>query len=342
MQRFGSASEALKALPTLIRRKDVRPPAIEHVEAEMEASEKLGVKIICAVDPDYPRLLKALEPVPPILSVWGRIDLCARPCVAIVGSRNASAIGQKFAAQLAAELGEAGFTIVSGLARGIDASAHSASLGSGTIGVLGGGVDHIYPRQNEALHLSMREEGLLVSESPLGYRASARDFPRRNRLISGLSLGVVVIEAAERSGTLITARYASEQNREVMAVPGSPLDPRTKGCNRLIRQGAALIENTQDVLDCLHNARADAMPDALLEPGDLYESVRFDADAASDQIEQAKTKLLGVMSFTATHRDDIIRAADLPVALANAALVELELNAKIWVEADGRMSLAMD
>lgn len=336
--RFGSAAKALENLPTLIRRKDIRPPTREQVEAEMEASERLGIRIICAVEPDYPDLLRAVEPVPPLISVWGDVALTSRPCVAIVGSRNASAIGQKFAAQIAGELGDAGLTIVSGLARGIDAVAHAASINTGTVGVLGGGVDHIYPKQNSELHLDMRERGLLVSESPLGYRATARDFPRRNRLISGLSLGVVVIEAAERSGTLITARYALEQNREVMAAPGSPLDPRTKGCNRLIRQGAALIETAQDVLNCLENARADAMPTSLFDPSDAFESVPFDSARAQADIARAKEALMQAASFTPTHKDDLIRSSGVPAGLAAAALLEMELNAEILVEVDGRIS----
>lgn len=336
--RFGSAAKALDSLPTLIRRKDIHPPTRDQVEAEINASERLGIRILCAVEPDYPDLLRAVDPVPPLISVWGDVALTSRPCVAIVGSRNASAIGQKFAAQIAGELGDAGLTIISGLARGIDAAAHAASMNTGTVGVLGGGVDHIYPKQNSELHLDMRERGLLVSESPLGYRATARDFPRRNRLISGLSLGVVVIEAAERSGTLITARYALEQNREVMAAPGSPLDPRTKGCNRLIRQGAALIESAQDVLDCLETARADAMPTSLFDPSDSFDGAPFDSARSQADIAHAKEALLQVASFTPTHKDDLIRSSGIPIGLAAAALLEMELNAEILVEADGRIS----
>ena len=337
LRRYGSAGAALEALPSLIRDADVRPPRPDQVEAEMEASERLGVRILCAVEPDYPRLLKTLDPVPPVLSTWGQAALAERPCVALVGSRNCSAVGRKFAAQLAAGLGEAGVTVVSGLARGIDAAAHAAALQTGTVGVLGGGVDHIYPRQNEALHLAMRERGLLVSESPLGYRATARDFPRRNRLISGLSLGVVVIEAAERSGTLITARYALEQNREVMAAPGSPLDPRTKGCNRLIRDGAALIENAQDVVDVLEGA---SRPDAgeLFEEREGFSGPAFDAGLAARDVERAKDELRNACSYTPTARDDVIRASGVPYPIAAAALLEMELNAEIAVEADGRIS----
>lgn len=342
MERYGSAGRALDALPELIRKKDIRPPSVEQVEAEMEASEQIGVRILCASDPEFPKLLTHIDPVPPIISVWGQTDLFERPSVAIIGSRNASAIGQKFAAQLAHELGQADLSIVSGLARGIDAAAHSASLETGTIGVLGGGVDHIYPRQNEELHLAMREQGLLVSESPLGYRATARDFPRRNRLISGLSLGVVVVEAAHRSGTLITARYAAEQNRDVMAAPGNPLDPRTKGCNFLIKQGAALIETAQDVIDIIESAsspwRRTEANDRVFEPDSFFDGAPFDAEGA--ELEKAKQSLLNAASFTPTPKDDLIRSSGVPVGLASAALLELELNAEIFVEADGRVSRA--
>jgi DNA processing protein len=334
LARYGSAGAALEALPSLIRKKDILPPSLEQVEAEMDACDQLGVKLIAACEPDYPSYLRAIDPPPPVISVWGRVDLLSKPCIAIIGSRNASANGQRFAAQMARDLGEEGFVIVSGLARGIDACAHHAAIETGTVGVLGGGVDHIYPRQNEDLHLSMRETGTLVSESPLGYRATARDFPRRNRIISGLSRGVVVIEAAERSGTLITARYAAEQNREVMAAPGSPLDPRTKGCNRLIRQGAALIESAEDVIDCLND-----LPTLFMsESEDSYESPVFDWKRAGADIEKAKHIVASLLSPTPTHRDDIIRSSDLPIPIVNAALLEMELNAEINVEADGRLS----
>ena len=342
MERYQTATRALDALPDLIRKKEITPPTREQAEAEMDASERMGVQILCAAEPSYPALLTQLDPVPPIISVWGQRDILKRPSVAIIGSRNASAIGQKFAGQLASELGQAGFTVISGLARGIDAAAHSAALATGTVGVLGGGVDHIYPRQNEDLHLAMRERGLLVSESPLGYRATARDFPRRNRLISGLSLGVIVVEAAHRSGTLITARYAAEQNREVMAVPGNPLDPRTKGCNALIKQGAALIETAQDVIDTLepltHQWSDGAAQDRVFEPTRVYEGPSFDAD--DKDLERAKAALLRAASFTPTHRDDLIRSSGIPTGLASAALLELELNAEVLIEADGRVSRA--
>ena len=335
--RYKTAEAAIEALPSIMRRKSTAIPNMAEIEAEMEQAEQMGVKILAACEPDYPSYLRAVDPPPPLISIIGRTDILHKPCAAIVGSRNASAIGQRFARQIAGELGEAGFTIVSGLARGIDANAHSGALGTGTAAVLGGGVDHIYPRQNAELYEAMMNEGALISESPLGYRATARDFPRRNRIISGLSMGVIVIEAAERSGTLITARYATEQNREVMAAPGSPLDPRTKGCNRLIQQGAALIESTEDIINCLENIR----PLQMMEPGKNFKQAEFDWNSAEKDIKKARTALMDLLSPTPAPRDEIIRLSGFSTALVTAALLEMELNGDAIVEADGRVALAV-
>ena len=332
--RYGNAAAALDALPSLIRKKSVSIPTLEQVEREMEYAEQMGVRLICAVEPDYPKYLKALDPPPPIISVLGDISHLHRPCIAIVGSRNASALGQKFAGQIAGELSEAGHVIVSGLARGIDRAAHYGALERGTAAVLGGGIDHIYPRENTELYEEIRTKGVIISESPLGYRASAKDFPRRNRIISGLSRAVVVIEAAERSGTLITARSALEQNREVMAAPGSPLDPRTKGCNRLIRQGAHLIENSDDILDILNGLSTLD----VFEPENPFIHGEFDTALDEKNIKEAEAIILSLLSPTPTHRDDIIRASNLPTALVHAVLTLLEINGEIEVEVDGRVS----
>lgn len=333
LRRYKTAGAALDAWPQIITKKSVSIPTAQDIEDEISASEDQGIRVLAACEPDYPEYLRAVDPVPPVISVLGRIDILHRPCVAIVGSRNASAIGQRFARQIARELGVAGYTVISGLARGIDANAHWGAIETGTGAVLGGGVDHVYPRQNAELYETMMQHGALISESPLGYQATARDFPRRNRIISGLSVGVVVIEAAERSGTLITARYALEQNREVMAAPGSPLDPRTKGCNRLIQQGAALIETTDDILNVLSNR----MPPIVMEPDDLYRAAEFDWEAAQKDIRTAKETIHTLLSPTPTPRDEIIRLSGHPVAIASAALLEMELNGDIWVEADGRV-----
>ena len=337
LARYKTAEAAIEALPSIMRRKESVVPAPQAIEAEMEQAEHRGVKILAACETDYPFYLKAIDPPPPLISIIGRTDILHKPCVAIVGSRNASAIGQRFARQIATELGNEGYTIISGLARGIDANAHSGALETGTAAVLGGGVDHIYPRQNAELYEAMSEKGSLISESPLGYRATARDFPRRNRIISGLSMGVIVIEAAERSGTLITARYATEQNREVMAAPGSPLDPRAKGCNRLIQQGAALIENTQDIINCLENIR----PPQMMEPNEGYHQAEFDWKAAEKDIESARNAVLSLLSPTPTPRDEIIRLSGFTTPLVTAALLEMELNGEAIVEADGRVALGV-
>ncbi len=335
LQRYGSASSAIQSLPALLRGKPVSVPDADHIEAEMDALASLGINLLALCEPDYPIYLRALDPPPPLICVWGRPEILSRPCVAIVGSRNASAMGQKFAQKISRELGEAGYTIVSGLARGIDTNAHSGSLETGTAAVLGGGVDHVYPSQNADLFEDIKRKGALISESPLGYRATARDFPRRNRIISGLCLGVVVIEAAERSGTLITARYALEQNREVMAAPGSPLDPRTKGCNRLIRQGATLIENLNDILDVLN----DVPRLSLQEPENFFSHSTPSPEVSDDDVDKARDVLVSLMSSTPTSKDDLIRASGLAAPVAIAALLELELVGDIHVEPDGRMSL---
>ncbi|MBL4871310.1 MAG: DNA-protecting protein DprA [Robiginitomaculum sp.] len=339
LARFGSAGAALDALPDLMNRSGRRSkmviPPMEDIEQELLAFEDMGIRLLTSCEPDYPKYLRAVDPTPPTISVLGNIALLHKPCIAIIGSRNASAIGLRFARQIASELGEEGFVIVSGLARGIDASAHWGALETGTIGVLGGGVNHIYPRQNTDLYHDMVTKGALVSESPLGYRATARDFPRRNRIISGLCQGVVVIEAAERSGTLITARYALEQNREVMAAPGSPLDPRTKGCNRLIRQGAALIESSEDILNVIGNIPT---PD-FEEDENSYLAPQINWDSVQNDIDAGHKIILALCSPTPTIRDEIIRQSGLPYPIAAAALLELELFGDILVEVDGKISL---
>src|SRR5229473_412010 len=254
LRYYGSARSALKALPGLASRGGARHPRIaprEEAERELAAMRSLGVRPVALGEPEYPRALARIDDAPPLISVRGSAALLDRPMVAIVGSRNASAAGAKMAGRLARDLGQAGFAIVSGLARGIDAAAHRASLSSGTIAVLAGGLDCIYPPEHADLLESILVDGVALSEMPMGWEPRARDFPRRNRLISGLALGVVVIEAARRSGSLITARFALEQGREVFAVPGSPLDPRCEGSNNLLKQGAAPVTEAADVTSAL-------------------------------------------------------------------------------------------
>ncbi|MFO1249474.1 MAG: DNA-processing protein DprA, partial [Alphaproteobacteria bacterium] len=252
--RFGTASAALAEVPRMASRggaKNFVLPDQSAIAKEIEALAKLGGRMIASCEPEYPRGLAALEAPPPILSVLGHPHLLQKEMIAIVGARNASALARKFADSLSRDLGFAGIVVVSGLARGIDAAAHEAALAVGTIAVVAGGVDVVYPPENQKLYDTIKNQGVIVSEMRLGEAPQARHFPRRNRIISGLSRGVVVVEAAEKSGSLITAQYAIDQGREVFAVPGSPLDPRARGANRLIRDGAVLTESAQDILSVL-------------------------------------------------------------------------------------------
>ncbi|HLI67280.1 MAG TPA: DNA-processing protein DprA [Caulobacteraceae bacterium] len=317
--RYGNAGRALAALPALSQRGGRAQPLAIPSEAdaarEIAAGEALGARLIASCEADFPPLLAAVDPAPPILWARGRVELLARPGVAIVGARIASAAGQRFARGLAQDLGQAGYVVVSGMARGVDAAAHEGSVASGAIAVLAGGVDDVYPPEHRDLYERLVAQGCVVSESPPGAEARARDFPRRNRLISGLSLGVVVVEAELRSGSLITARLAAEQGREVLAVPGSPLDPRAKGTNDLIRQGAAICEGVDDVL----RAIAGATP--LREPDADYEGAAGD-DAAADGLRE---RLAALLSPTPTPRDEFVRATGASAAAVGAALTELAL-----------------
>lgn len=324
MQRFGSAVRALEALPGLVRRNGgtLTPPDMARVEAEWTRGESVGARLIVAGDADYPALLAQADGAPPVLWALGPLKI-SRNAVAMVGARNASAAGQKMAQMLALDLGRLGFQIVSGMARGIDARAHEMSLATGTIAVLGGGIDDVYPQDNAGLYERLRHEGLILSESPAGHRAQAQDFPRRNRIISGLSLGVIVVEAELRSGSLITARLAAEQNREVFAVPGSPLDPRCRGANDLLRQGANLCENADDVMRVLESQMGFSAPQSVYQP--------FESPPAmpEDDIERVAQRLLALVSDTPAHRDDLLRLCGAPSWIGLAALSELEIAGRI-------------
>ena len=317
--RFGSARAALQALPHLARRAGrALPPAIcspAEAEAEMAEGERRGGALICAAEPAFPAALKALDPPPPLIWALGEAALLQRRTVAIVGARVASAAGCRFARGLAGELGEAGLAVASGLARGVDAAAHEGSLPTGTIAVLGGGIADIYPPENAALYRAVAQRGCVVSESPPTHRAQARDFPRRNRLISGLSLAVVVVEAELKSGSLITARLAAEQGREVLAVPGSPLDPRARGCNDLIRQGAAVCEGAEDVLRAIEQIRGFSAPP----------QAEFDFDQAGETPTELIERVFALLSPTPAPIDELARQAGAPAGQVFAALVELSL-----------------
>ena len=318
LARYRSAERALEALPDIARRSGggVRLAALSEIEAELQRGEALGARLLVLGDPEFPPLLAALDPPPPVLWTLGDAALLSRPAVAVVGARIASASGQRFARGLAQALGEAGYMVVSGLARGVDGAAHQGALGSGTAAVLAGGVDDIYPPEHQGLYEEIAERGCLVSESPVGHRAQARDFPRRNRLISGLSLGVVVVEAELKSGSLITARLAAEQGRDVFAVPGSPLDPRAKGPNNLIRQGAILCEGVEDVLAVV------AAPRALREPPTSWDGAEPDFDRDDGALRE---RIAALLSPTPVPRDELVRATGAPAAAVMAALVELAL-----------------
>lgn len=318
LQRFGSAVRAVEALPDLVRRSGrdgYALPPVERVEAELAAGERVGARLILLGDADYPDMLAAVDPPPPLLWTRGDPTLLSRPCIGVVGARIASAGGQRIARGLSQQLGEAGHVVVSGLARGIDAAAHLGALPTGTVAVLGGGVDDIYPAENTDLYRQIVEQGCIVSESPVGARAQARDFPRRNRIISGLSRGVIVVEAEIRSGSLITARLANEQGRDVFAVPGSPLDPRSKGPNELLRQGAILCEGLEDVERAFSTLRT------LREPPGASPF-----DGAPDDLDEALIEqVAALLSPVPTPRDELARALDLPIGVVAAALLELSL-----------------
>ena len=267
LKRFGTAEAALDALPDLLARTNpgraIRIAPVGDVEREFERAEQLGARFICLDEADYPALLRAIDSAPAVVAVRGRRELLERPAIAIVGSRNASAAGLAFAERMARGLAQSGYVIVSGFARGIDSRAHRAALATGTIAVLAGGHDRLYPADQGPFMDKLLEDGAALSEMPLGWEARGRDFPRRNRLVSGLSLGVVVVEAARRSGSLITARFAADQGREVFAVPGSPLDPRAEGTNDLIRDGATFCADVDDVLRALADRAAGRGADDL-------------------------------------------------------------------------------
>jgi DNA processing protein len=337
LNHYGGAAAALRALPDLARRGGAgRAPricSVEEAETELRACQRLGVALVAVGEPEYPPALKAIPDAPPLLATRGERAILLRPLVAIVGSRNASAVGMKLATQIAHGLGQAGLAVVSGLARGIDAAAHRASLTTGTVAALAGGHDRPYPPEHAPLLQQLLEHGAAVSEMPLGWEPRARDFPRRNRLISGLSLGVVIIEAARRSGSLITARLALEQGREVFAVPGSPLDPRAEGTNGLIKQGATLVTNADDVLSVLQ---------PMLERGPdlpLTEPESEDQPLGREPENSDRSRIVELLGATPVSLDDLIRLSDCPAAVVRTVLLELELAGRLERHGNSFVSL---
>jgi DNA processing protein len=324
---FGSANRALHRVADLARRggrNELRIPTREEAEAELAAATRMGVRYVAIGEQEYPPRLRETEDAPPLLAVRGRLAALAQAAVAIVGSRNASAAGLRFAGMLAHDLCEAGYVVVSGLARGIDAAAHRASLDKGTIAVFAGGQDKIYPAEHSDLADSIVVTGATVSEMPMGWEPRARDFPRRNRIIAGITLGVIVIEAAERSGSLITARMALEANREVFAVPGSPLDPRNGGTNRLLKEGATLVTSAADVIEVLSPILRGSTAIEVREPDRDDDS--FEASAADDA---SRARIAELLSPTPIAIDELARAAQIPVRAVQIVLLELDLAGRI-------------
>jgi DNA processing protein len=334
LRRFGSGAAALDALPRLPR--PVSAMSYREAEAELSALGRLGGQLVCWGEPAYPPALAQVEDAPPILTVLGRPELLLAPTVAVVGARNASANGRRLARELAAGLGEAGIVVISGMARGIDAAAHIGALDTGSIAVVAGGIDIVYPEENRGLYDALCERGAVVAELPLGTEPQARHFPRRNRIISGMALGIVVVEAAAKSGSLITARFALEQGREVFAVPGSPLDPRARGANDLLRNGATLTETAADVvaqLGPLLQGR-EPMPTAPAQsrlplpraaprlPAPAPAPPPISEDAALDLVVEK----LGPSPVAV---DELVRQCQLSAAAVATLLLELELAGRI-------------
>ncbi|HZH11793.1 MAG TPA: DNA-processing protein DprA [Microvirga sp.] len=363
INRFGGAAAALDALPDLARRGGrpmLKVASRNDAEREMAIAGRLGVRFIAMGEAEYPRPLQAIDTAPPLIAVRGSTEVLARPSIGIVGSRNASAAGLTFTERLSRQLGEAGYVVVSGLARGIDTRAHKATLETGTVAVLAGGHDKVYPSENEPLLRAIVEHGgAVISEMPMGWEPRGRDFPRRNRIVSGLSYGVVVVEAARRSGSLITARFALEQGREVFAVPGSPLDPRAEGTNDLIREGATLcssVEHVTSVLEPLIAAgpRLDTgaeepkhllgteelwdeldLPDVPRAPtGSVLPSAGIDEEGTDGSAE-----LIHLLGPSPVAVDDLVRQSGLSIRTVRMTLLELEIAGRLERHGGNAVSL---
>jgi DNA processing protein len=337
LHHFGDARTALERLPDLARRggaaRSGRICSEEDALAELAATKRMGVLLVAPNEAAYPPRLATLDDAPPLLGVRvrGSPDVLIRPMIAIVGSRNASGAGLKFANQLAHDLGDAGFVVISGLARGVDQAAHRATIQSGTVAVLAGGHDRIYPPEHEDLLAALLDHGGAISEMPLGHVPRARDFPRRNRLISGAALGVVVVEAAHRSGSLITARMAAEQGREVFAVPGSPLDPRAAGTNDLIKQGATLTTEAADVI----NAVTPIMERPIMFGANEPDNEPLDFDAGDSE----RTRITDLLGPSPVSLDDLIRMSGASPTIVRTVLLELELAGRLERHGGGMVSL---
>lgn len=332
--RFGSAGAALDALPELAVRGGGRGVTIASramVEKELESVAALGGRHLFIDEPDYPHGLLHIDNAPPVLTVKGRMDLLDRPLVAMVGARNASAGACRFARTLAFELGQGGITVVSGLARGIDTAAHVGSLDTGTVGVIAGGMDIYYPPENRELQDAIADNGLLIAEQPPHTEPRARHFPYRNRIIAGLARGTVVIEAAPKSGSLITARLAADAGREVMAIPGSPLDPRSHGCNQLIREGATLVQNASEIAELIM-----PLDGRMTFNATPPQPAQLSFEGESEPTCRAVADLLG-MDYVAV--DELVRQSGGSQSVVQTVLLELELSGRLERGAGGKVRL---
>ncbi len=347
MSRYGSAAKALETLPEIAARRGKRtykPYPIASAEKEFAAAAKLGAHILCLGDPAYSPLLAQIDDAPPVIMALGRLDLLAQPGIAIVGARNASLPGRRMAEVLAKDLA-AQYNIVSGLARGIDTAAHQAALtiGGSTTAVLAGGIDIVYPQENQKLYEEIADRGVVLAENPPGFPPTNRDFPRRNRIIAGLSLATIIVEAALKSGSLITAEYALEQGREVMAVPGSPMDPRASGTNKLIKDGAQLIESSKDVLSAILTKNLmqniKTAPQSLAEPANDFDpAAPFDDTYINHLCDQILTDL----TFTPVAIDDLLASTGAPAAAIQTAILELEITGEVQRLPGGRVVRTID
>lgn len=342
INHFGSAEAALSMLPELSARggatRSIRIATEAEAYRELEAAQRFGARFVGIGEPDYPQALRQIDGAPPLLAVKGDLSVLNRPAVGIVGSRNASVSGAKFAAMIARECGRAGYAVVSGLARGIDTAAHRASLVTGTIAAMAGGLDQPYPPENVGLLEEIwNGNGLAVSEMPFGWEPRARDFPRRNRLIAGISLGVAVVEAAVRSGSLITARMAGEFGRLVFAVPGSPLDPRCHGTNGLLKDGAMIVTSPEDVVEALAPL---SQPDLFSLPS-AEEPKREGSRMSLPPDETDRTLVIDALGPTPTEVDDIIRHTGLSASAVYLVLLELDMAGRLHRHAGGLVSISM-
>jgi DNA processing protein len=335
INHFGSGGAALAAAPDLARRggRSIRICSEAEAARELAALDRLGGRMVAMGEPDYPAALRHLADAPPLLSVIGGMSALRRPMVAIVGSRNSSVAGRKFAAIVARGLGEAGYVVTSGLARGIDGAAHESAISTGTVAVLAGGLDHIYPPEHAGLAERIAaEDGALLTEMPVGHEPRGRDFPRRNRIISGVSLAVVVVEAAERSGSLITARRAAEQGRLVFAAPGSPLDPRAAGSNRLIKEGAHIATSPEDII-------AEIDPMLERQGHDQAEEPAEEPMPADDVSDDERERVIAALGPTPVEIDEIIRFTGARPAVVHLVLLELALAGRLERHGGQRVSM---